>query len=376
MRVYHFIYSFFYFLKQAFRKRHYQIIFYAPHHFNRGKNVENLFFNELFKICQSQGISYLYLEEPDLYSNQRRSRIAIPFDFIYYLVILLRKFMGSEMSYIEIDKKIGVFVKKIFFRRITFDNYITISQSMLSFFSGIDNDAKQFDLQHGTIHARKESYLNDGMVSRNLKENDTHLLLSGVAYKGLLTQNEKENYFHDHTEVIGTSMFSESNANISNPNKNVLVSLQFTHDHSESENQKIASTLEKFIKKEPSFHFYLRNHPRFNNEIDLDRFLSFSNVSLISGSLLDNFSKCALHLTTYSTTVFEAALQGIPTCFLYSDSPKMNIFDSQYNYPFYKVSLTEFYNKYSTFSLQVKTWADRFYQPLNKDSFLKALKNV
>ena len=376
MRVYCFIYSILYFVKQAFAKKHYQIIFYSPHHFNRGKSMKNLYFNELFKICQSQGMSYLYLEEPDLYSNQRRSRIAIPFDFIYYLIILLRKFMGSEMSHIEIDKKIGVFVKKIFFRRITFDNYITISQSMLSLFSGIDNDAKQFDVQHGIIHSRKESYLNDGMVSRNLKENNTHLLLSGVAYKGLLIQDDKENYFHDHTEVIGTSMFSESNVNTSNPNKNVLVSLQFTHDHSESENQQIASILEKFIKQEPSFQFYLRNHPRFNNSIDLDRFLSFSNVSLISGSLLDNFTECAFHLTTYSTTVFEAALQGIPTCFLYSDLPKMNIFDSQYNYPFYKTSLTEFYNKYSAFSLQVKNWAKRFYQPLNKDSFLKALKNV
>ena len=45
--------------------------------------------------------------------------------------------MGSEMSYIDIDRKIGSFIKKIFFRKITFDNYITISQSMLSFFNGV-----------------------------------------------------------------------------------------------------------------------------------------------------------------------------------------------------------------------------------------------
>ena len=48
MRVYTFIYSVFYFVKQAFIKKHYQIIFYAPHHFNRGKNAENLFFKELY----------------------------------------------------------------------------------------------------------------------------------------------------------------------------------------------------------------------------------------------------------------------------------------------------------------------------------------
>ena len=376
MRIYTFIYSAFYFVKQAFSKKHYQIIFYAPHHFNRGENAENLFFKELLGICKKQKISYLYLEEPDVYSNQRRSRIAIPFDCIYYLVILLRKLMGSEMSYIEIDKKIGSFVQKIFFRRVTFDNYITISQSMLSFFSGINCDAKQFDLQHGTIHAKKESYLNNGLVSENLKENDTHLLLSGVAYKELLTKNEKDNYFQDHAEVIGTSMFSEYNVKPSEANKNVLVSLQFTHDHSDSENKQISLTLEKLIKKEPTFHFYLRNHPRFNNEIDLDRFLSFSNASVIQGNLQDNFSKCRLHLTTYSTTVFEAALQGIPTCFLHSESSKMNIFSSQYYYPFHNASLSELYKNYSILSLQVKGWANKFYQPLNKDAFLKALKDV
>jgi hypothetical protein len=171
-------------------------------------------------------------------------------------------------------------------------------------------------------------------------------------------------------------MFSEYNVKPSEANKNVLVSLQFTHDHSDSENKQISLTLEKLIKKEPTFHFYLRNHPRFNNEIDLDRFLSFSNASVIQGNLQDNFSKCRLHLTTYSTTVFEAALQGIPTCFLHSESSKMNIFSSQYYYPFHNASLSELYKNYSILSLQVKGWANKFYQPLNKDAFLKALKDV
>ena len=63
--------------------------------------------------------------------------------------------MGSEMSYHYKDIKIGRFFKLLFFRRITFDNYITISQSMLSFFNGLCIDAKKFDMQHGTIHSQK-----------------------------------------------------------------------------------------------------------------------------------------------------------------------------------------------------------------------------
>ena len=50
-----------------------------------------------------------------------RSNDAIPFDFIYYLVIILRKFMGSEMSHIQTDMKIGNFISKILFYHFSFN---------------------------------------------------------------------------------------------------------------------------------------------------------------------------------------------------------------------------------------------------------------
>ena len=373
MRIYYFFYSVFYFIKLAFKKKHYCIIFYAPHHFNRGKNSENIFFKDLLELCKMHNLSFLHLEEPDVYSNQKRSKTAIPFDFIYYLIVFFRKFMKSNSSFINDDKKIGGFLKKIFFTNITFDNYITISQSMLSFFNGVSPDARRFDLQHGTIHAAKKSYLYKGIVSNNLKENDVNLLLSGNAYKDILLKNDKSNYFYNHIQVIGISSI---NAIIpSELNKNVLVSLQFTHDHSSDENKKIADSLEIQIKKEPTFHFYLKNHPRFNNEIDLSRFISFPNVSLFSGNLKDSFDKCSFHLTSYSTVTFEASLQAIPTCFLHLDYIKMSVFNTQYNYPFYNYLLSDLYNNYSVCSLETQQWAKQFYQPFCKESFLKSLKN-
>jgi hypothetical protein len=376
MRVYYFFYSVFYFIKLAFTKKHYSIIFYAPHHFNRGKNSENIFFKDLIDVCEIHNLNFLYLEEPDIYSNKKRSKIAIPFDFIYYLIVFFRKFMKSEVSYIDNDKKIGGFLRKIFFKNITFDNYITISQSMLSFFNGVNSDAKRFDLQHGTIHANKESYLYEGIVSSNLLENDVNLLLSGNAYKDVLTKNEIANYFQNHIKVIGVSSFNINNIVSLKPNKNVLVSLQFTHDHSKDENRQIADSLERQIKKESTFHFYLKNHPRFNNEMDLTRFLSLPNVSLTDEDLKHGFDKCSFHLTSYSTVTFEASLQGIPTCFLQSDSLKMSIFNTQYNYPFYKYLLSDLYNNYSVCSFEAQQWAKQFYQPFCEESFLKSLKNA
>ena len=325
-------------------------------------------------MCEIHDLSFLYLEEPDIYSNQKRSKKAIPFDFLFYLIVFLRKFMRSEMSYINKDKKIGSFIRKIFFKNITFDNYITISQSMLSFFHGVNSDAKRFDLQHGTIHAKKESYLYDGIVSSNLQENNVTLLLYGNEYKDILLKNDMKNYFQNHAQVIGFS--SVKNIIPSLLNKNVLVTLQFTHDHSKDENKLIADSLEIHIKKESSFHFYLKSHPRFNNEIDLSRFLSLPNVSLISESLNNIFTICSFHLTSYSTVTFEASLHGIPTCFLQLYPSKMSIFNTQYNYPFYNYLLSDLYNNYSFCSLEAQKWAEKFYQPFCEESFLKSLKNA
>ena len=78
---------------------------------------------------------------------------------------------------------------------------------MLSIFSGINPFAKKFDLQHGTIHANKESYLMNGIVSKNIVENNAYLLVSGEAFKTLLLRNEKGNYFISHVYSIGSSIY-------------------------------------------------------------------------------------------------------------------------------------------------------------------------
>ena len=156
-------------------KKHYRIVFYSPHHFNRGEKGQNLFFKKLIEICDHKGISYIFFEEPYINSNFTRSNIAIPFDFIYYFVVFLRKLFPKSLSDIEKDRKIGRYIKALFLQRFSFDNFITISQSMLSVFYGINHNAKLFDLQHGTIHASKDTYLFNGLVSDNLKKNDVYL---------------------------------------------------------------------------------------------------------------------------------------------------------------------------------------------------------
>ena len=369
-----FLYSLFFFLRHAFLKKHYSIVFYSPHHFNRGEKGQNLFFKKLIEICDHKGISYIFFEEPYINSNFTRSNLAIPFDFIYYFVVFLRKLFPKSLSDIEKDRKIGRYIKALFLKRFSFDNFITISQSMLSVFYGINNKAKLFDLQHGTIHASKDTYLINGLVSDNLKQNDVYLFLSGLGFKNILVNNEHNKYFDKHSIVIG-SLIPEANFFQNKKNKNVLVSLQFTNDHSDSENNNIAQSLLNQINQYSDFHFFLRKHPRFNNEFDLSKFTSIPNVSIIDGKLQDNLRTCSIHLTTYSTVVFEAALLGIPSSFLKIDNFKMNIFSSQYNYPYYDYNLKKIYDNYDECSFQSKQWVKSYYESFSNNNFFNSLKN-
>ena len=51
-----------------------------------------------------------------------------------------------------------------------------------------------------------DGYINNGKVQDNLKENNAFFLINGYAFKEILTNNHKLNYFHDHISVIGSSL--------------------------------------------------------------------------------------------------------------------------------------------------------------------------
>ena len=364
----------FFFLSCILIKRKYDVVFYYPQHFNRGTNNENSFFKHLFLSCDSNNISYIVFEEPDFTIKSTRNSKAIPFDFIYLVVILLRKLFSSEMTTQVKDQKIGSFIAKIFFRQLHFKNYITLSQSMLSLFRGINSHAILYDLQHGIIHNNKKNYLINGVAESNLVDNDANLLLSGESYKEILVANEKSDYFQKHTLVIG----SDTSCRITMHekfNKNILITLQFTHDHTADENNILLKELSDFIASvKADVNLYLKHHPRFNNEVDLSEILELSNVKMAPIDINECFTLCSLHATTYSTSTFEAALLGIPTVLLHSEN-EFNYFQKEFNYPLNfltdEFDSIEFYQEKSKI---IKDWAIAFYTPFNEHKFLNSLR--
>jgi len=358
-----------------FIKREYDVIFYSPQHFNRGSQDKNMYFMHVINACKEEGISYEIFEEPDFSSSCNRNKNAIPFDFIFLLIIFFRKVFNSEMNDREKDIKIGGFLSKTFFRNITFNNVITISQSMVSIFRGIDEVCPIFDIQHGIVHPNKLNYLMEGHPDKNIKENNLQILLSGNSYKKLMIENDYSTYFKNSSHVIGGYITRDALRHDSF-NSNILVSLQFTHDHSVNENAILLASVENLIRSttDETINFYLKNHPRFNNEVNLTELFSLNNVKLAPIDINDCFDLCSLQITAYSTSVFEAALKGIPTI-LVSPISKYNYFKNYFSYPFSN-TIQDFFNQdfYKESSLQVQDWASSYYSDFDKKIFINLLR--
>jgi len=363
-----------FFLSGIIKKRKYDIVFYYPQHFNRGVNNENQFFKHLLLSCDNNKISYIVFEEPDFTIRSKRNNKVVPFDFIYLLIILLRKLYSSKLTTLVKDQKIGGFIANVFFRKFIFKHYITLSQSMLSVFRGINPNAKLYDLQHGIIHNNKKNYLLNGVAESNLLVNNANLLLSGKSYKDMLLINDKSNYFQSHTFVIGGHLFSSDFIH-QQFNGNILVTLQFTHDHSDKENTILLNEVKTFVSSaDTKVNFYLKHHPRFNNEVDLSEILELPNTHFAPDDINECFKLCSLHATTYSTSTFEAALLGIPTILIHSQN-ELNFFKTDFIYPLnYGISDFMDITVYQKSAEIVKSWSKEYYSPYNELAFLDLLK--
>ena len=360
-----FLLSFFYFFKLFFIRSNVEIVFYYPQHFNRGRKGENLFFEPLYQACRNNNIKYLIFEERDSNSDKPRNKNAIPFDFVFYVIFILRKFKLTDIS-------IGKFLSKTFLRGLYFNNYIVLSQSMLELFRGVNSEVNLFDLQHGIIHSKKENYIENQKVSDKISKNKIQLLLSGLEYKNILLESDKSGYLKDNTHIIGAPKFNNEFFHESS-NKNILVTLQFTEDHSQIQNKKMLNELDEFISVNSEYTFHLKNHPRFNNEVDLKILTDKQNTKLVSSQLSDCFALCSIHLTYYSTTSFECASIGIPTVFLTSLQNDFNMFTTDFSYPL-RNDLNYISNNYLECAKLAKKWEEGFYSDFDEKFFISLLK--
>lgn len=354
----YFLKSFFYFC--FLKKNDCNVLFFTPQHFNRD-NRKNPFIEPLIQNSIKNNITHSIIEEPTYEISQKR-RNVIHFDFISFLVFFMRKVCTG--SFIEKEQKIGSLLAPLFFRNKV-ENIVVQSQSMISFFRGAYPLANIYDYQHGVIYDKHPAYFKSSLPSDIIAKNHVKILVFGKGFKKILDNESRYYKYNTFNLGINTSLQKKQAGKI----KDILVTLQFTEDHSLEENNLLLKDLTDFIIEKSNNQIILKHHPRFNNEVDLSSLLRLENVSLTNKSIYDCLSECKLHATAYSTAVFEAASIGVPTVF-YSDW-KIDIYKKQFAYPI--AAFKDVMSDFKQFEEKVKDWHQEYYEPLNEKEWLKLM---
>ncbi len=374
-----------------FRKNSYNIIFYYPSHFIRSESKDNEYFEPLYKICEQRGISYLILEEPAIGMDTPRAKRAIPFDFILLLVLIARKLLSLDRfkDFYEREWHIAKKIKTLLLRKLHYDNVIVISNSMVGFFHGMDTNAKIFDYQHGIIYPSHEGYVSNGSrVPEHIYKNEVHPLLYGQLFKEMLTKHTDSDYYEKHAYVIGKKIDRQRKKRSLN-SKKILFSLQIAGDEPERDRGWI-KIFQNFLERNSDFFIsnglkiVFKRHPRYTSAYDDSSLYTFEFTELYEGPLDDALNNCFIHITLFSTVVFDAAAVGIPTLLWDTRDSKSYLYTQYYNYPIKSLDDTMLIRKISDYlkdpqyyeveSEKVFNWFNYCYMPLNADSFVSTLK--
>ena len=382
--------SFFFFMIGIFKKRHYDVLFYYPAHFNRGENGTNNFFEPFYEICKNNNITYLVLEEPELSTSSIRNDDTVPFDFMFFLILIMRKIIRLEEfeTFQQREWLIAKRLKALFLQNFQFNNYIVLSNSMMGFFRGLNHNAKLFDYQHGIIYSTHWGYLdNDGYTPDYIKENDANLMLYGDEFKKLLVRAGKDHYYETHLFSVGQNLkdnfFSRDGIHT------ILVSLQLA-DSDVDLNMKLRDIMVDFFQRYEDFFIQnnikvlLKHHPRFQYDIDLGLLYKFNFISIYKDGLIDALSESSVHMTFNSTVAFEAASKGILTLFMANDLFDPGFFVKDYEYPLgiqngegIIKTLEKYINEkdcYIKDSKKVFEWYHQFYSEIDEQLFIELMK--
>jgi hypothetical protein len=365
-------------------KKTYDIIFYYPQHFNRSEKGTNPFFDPLVAVCEENRLSYLLVEEPDNKTAFPRNKGAKLFRYIY-VIYFFRKLFPIILfeTYTKREKFIAKILKPFFFRNFNCNNFITISNSMLSFFKGINPNAKLFDYQHGIVYSNHEGYIENKKAHSIIQECNSNVLVYGDGFKKLLVKGDKY-YYKNHVYSIGF-LDNKPKKMHSIFNGKIIITLQFCGKKHIYWYDVVIDYLidlfeinkEYFIKN--NIQFYLKHHPRFENNIDISMLTKYSFVEDTSSSILEISNNCSVHLTYNSTTAFEVSKFGIPTFFI-PDSKCENLFFKEYKYPMKSENFIDFIdsllilNSYNENAEAIKSWYEIYYNQLNESYFLELLK--
>lgn len=365
------------------------VIFYYPQHFNRSVNGTNPFFDPLLTICEENQLRYLLIEEPDRGTAFPRNKKAYKFDFYFYLILLLRKTVPLVFfkDFENREQWIGRVLKNLTLGKFGSTTVITISNSMGGVLRGYNPHARIIDYQHGIINKKQPGFFIKGLAPSHIEANSKEVAVWGNGFKDVFNQDEL--YYKDKVHVLGYYQSVDKTATNYKSNK-ILFTLQFMPDFGVKLNNEMLAEINTVLKKikniahEKQPKIVLRNHPRHNNAVDLSSITNeFDFVSLMAEKEILTPTDYLIHVTFFSTTAFEMAMQGVPSYFLYTENimdGKIDFLDD-FKYPIdQNYSLEELWTIYKNdkkvwelHSELAKRWSDGFFEPFNKKLFLELI---
>ena len=181
----------------------------------------------------------------------------------------------------------------------------------------------------------------------------------------LLTQNSKNNLIqNDFKSLI--------------PKNDIPDKKQVYHKNMLEISEKTIELFNKIKSNNFDIVIYLKEHPRFEECLTTDMLYDYDFVRHAHDNLNDCLNLCTLHITEYSTVIFDSLIAGIPTI-LTGFCNELDIYEKEYHFPSEKMSIIEkikkiqddiFYKK--MISKQLK-WSKRLYEPFNEKYFIEVI---
>ncbi|MGC6470823.1 MAG: hypothetical protein ACON4E_06105 [Flavobacteriales bacterium] len=356
-------------------EKQYDILFYYPQHLFNKKDKSSFIFRNFLETVKKENKKYLLIEEPNIFLKKERNNDARPIDILWLITIILRKLFKGK-NFTEIDNKIGSFYYKLFIKSKV-RRVISTTQSFQSVLKGMFPDAIHYDYQHGLISSSCYGYIDGDKISNQIVFNNVKLLLFGNAFQQRLSALKSGNYIIKNSYVIG-STYKNYKSPKSQFNKKILFSLQFTPSHSHKKNNYLLEKTLQFFKEidnsDLNVTIYLKSHPRFQDCIDISSLFHFNFIRIAPTNLNDCFNICSLHITEYSTVIFDSLVYGIPTV-LSQFSDEFNCILEEYDFPIENDSIIKNIKKmesithYQSVLSEQINWSKQLFSPFNREYF-------
>jgi len=348
-----------FFGKLFFVKKKYDIVFIYRNTFNREEG-ENVLLHPFLELCKKKGHKYLLLESRHVQDETGypylENKNAIPFNFINYLRTKLRQVVrvkhtdnGLGPQWIKRERAVAGILKKLFFRNLETKLFITlVGYENVAFLKFIYKNTTFAEYQHGVFWCADDRETREiNFFRKNSLNTNTYYLTYGKGFCDVYKRCPgRLPYFAKN--VISLGYYREiSPLKKKNNNKTILYTLQNVDMEN---NSRYYQSIKEIVERNADYlslngyHILFKNHPRYERGDPLIFKKNYSFISFIDDTKsLTNFSDISLHITSKSTTAFDASVQGIPTVFVDTceERSPSKIFFDLYQYPLKDFKITQ-----------------------------------